>query len=55
MHIAELYQQVRKQFVRFYEHEPLESVLRDFNSDISNVAFGNLDINLILDSEYAFI
>lgn len=50
-----LYQQVRKQFVRFYEHEPLESVLRDFNSDISNVAFGNLDINLILDSEYAFI
>ena len=50
-----LFREVRKQFVRFYQHDPLASVMKDIGGDITNVSFGNLDIGLILDSEYAFI
>ena len=45
---------VREQFVELYKTNPLKSLMDDIGGDISEVAIGNLDINLVLDSEYCF-
>ncbi len=49
-----LYQLVRETFVELYQTDPLTSIMKDIRGDISKIEFGNLDINLILQSEYAF-
>jgi len=52
--MADLFIIIRESFVELYSTDPLTSLMRDINGDISNVEIGNLDISLILDSEYAF-
>ena len=52
--MPKLYKIVREQFVRLYETDPLKSLMSDINGDISNVAFGNLDVRSVLESEYCF-
>jgi len=52
--MSELYVIVRETFVDLYKAEPLYTLMKDINSDIKKVDIGNLDISLILDSEYAF-
>jgi DNA-directed RNA polymerase len=52
--MADLFVIIRESFVELYSHDPLTSIMRDINGDVSKVEMGNLDINLILDSEYAF-
>lgn len=50
-----LFRAVREQFVAFYKSDPLPSVMKDIGGDITNVAFGDLNLELVLDSEFAFI
>jgi DNA-directed RNA polymerase len=49
-----LFKIVRESFVQLYSADPLSSILEDIHADISDIDFGTLDINLILQSEYAF-
>ena len=53
-HMPDLFVIIRESFVRLYKTDPLASIIKDINGDISNVEIGNLDVSLILDSEYAF-
>jgi DNA-directed RNA polymerase len=50
----ELFRTTRETFVELYKEDPLTSLMKDINGDISNVEIGTLDINLILQSEYCF-
>jgi len=52
--MPELYTLIRKTFVELYEADPLTSIMKDINGDISGIEFGTLDIKLILNSEYCF-
>jgi DNA-directed RNA polymerase len=49
-----LFTMIRETFVELYSSNPLESLMKDIEGDISNVELGNLDINLVLESEYCF-
>jgi DNA-directed RNA polymerase len=49
-----LFRTIRETFVQLYEADPLTSMMADIRGDISNVQFGNLDIKLVLESEYCF-
>jgi len=49
-----LYRLIRETFVELYETDPLSSIMKDIGGDVSSIEFGNLDIRLILDSEYCF-
>jgi DNA-directed RNA polymerase len=49
-----LYSLVRETFVELYNADPLTSIMKDIGGDLSNIEFGNLDIKLILESEYCF-
>lgn len=52
--MPELFKLIRTTFVELYQADPLTSIMKDINGDLSNVQFGNLDINLVLESEYCF-
>ena len=52
--MPKLFKLIRETFVELYQADPLSSIMRDINGDITNVQFGELDISLILDSEYCF-
>jgi DNA-directed RNA polymerase len=52
--MPKLFKLIRQTFVELYNADPLTSIMKDIEGDISNVQFGNLDITLILDSEYCF-
>lgn len=52
--MKDLYRIVRETFVELYSADPLTSLMKDINGDISSVELGTLDVSLILDSEYAF-
>ena len=52
--MTDLYINVRRAFVRLYQHEPLEHILEQIGGDINAVDRGNLNIRCILDSEYCF-
>lgn len=52
--MADLFIIIRETFVELYAADPLSSLMKDINGDISNVEIGTLDLTLILDSEYAF-
>lgn len=52
--MGNLFRIVRETFVELYSSDPLSSLMKDINGDVSNVTFGTLDINLVLDSEYCF-
>jgi DNA-directed RNA polymerase len=50
-----LYRIVREQFVELYRHDPLTSIMNDIGGDISHIQMGTLDLNLVLESEFAFV
>jgi DNA-directed RNA polymerase len=50
-----LYRIVREQFVELYRHNPLQSIMKDIGGDVSHIEMGTLDLNLVLESEYAFV
>ena len=52
--MPKLFTLIRKTFVELYEADPLTSIMKDVAGDVSQIEFGNLDINLILESEYCF-
>jgi DNA-directed RNA polymerase len=52
--MSELFVLIRETFVELYLTDPLKSLMEDINGDISAVEIGTLDIEDILDSEYAF-
>jgi DNA-directed RNA polymerase len=49
-----LFKVVREQFVRLYSQDPLTHLMKEINGDLTNVEIGTLDINKVLESEYAF-
>jgi DNA-directed RNA polymerase len=52
--MPKLYKLLRETFVELYESDPLTKIMADIDGDISDVQIGDLDISLILDSEYCF-
>jgi DNA-directed RNA polymerase len=52
--MADLFRVVRETFVELYKSNPLESLMKDIDGDITQVEIGNLDIDLVLESEYCF-
>jgi DNA-directed RNA polymerase len=52
--MSELFSIVRETFVELYNADPLNSIMKEINGDISKIEIGNLDISLVLDSEYCF-
>ena len=53
--LPDLFKLVRKTFVKLHKADPLASIARDIKADLSEVQFGTLDLDLILDSQYSFI
>jgi DNA-directed RNA polymerase len=49
-----LFKLVRQTFVELYQADPLTSLMKDINGDLTDVELGTLDISLVLDSEYCF-
>jgi DNA-directed RNA polymerase len=52
--MPKLYTLVRETFVELYKADPLSSIMKDIDGDISSIEFGTLNIELILESEYCF-
>lgn len=52
--MPELFVLVREKFVELYKADPLKVLMEHIHGDISSVEIGTLDINLVLESEYAF-
>jgi len=52
--MPKLYKLIRETFVELHKTNPIYQLLKDIGGDIERVDFGKLDINLILESEYAF-
>jgi DNA-directed RNA polymerase len=50
----ELFRVTRETFVELYKEDPLLSLMKDIDGDLTNVEIGALDINLVLQSEYCF-
>jgi DNA-directed RNA polymerase len=53
--MADLFVLIREKFVELYESDPLNSLMKDINGDLSGIEVGALDIKQILESEYAFV
>ena len=49
-----LFRIVRESFVELYKEDPLKSILKDIEADPDAINKGNLDLSLVLDSEYCF-
>lgn len=49
-----LYINVRRAFIRLYQHDPLEYIMGQIKGDLSEVSIGSLDVMSLLDSEYCF-
>ena len=52
--MPELFITIRETFVELYQADPLASLMKDIDGDLSSVEIGTLDINLVIESEYAF-
>lgn len=52
--MPKLFRLIRETFVELYESDPLTSLMKDIDGDISGVELGTLDIKLVLESEYCF-
>ncbi len=52
--MSKLFVLLRTTFLKLYESDPLQSIMKDIGGDFTNVKLGNLDIKLILESEYCF-
>jgi DNA-directed RNA polymerase len=53
--MPDLFRLIRHTFLELYNADPLGCIMEEIEGDISNVQFGNLDLSLILDSEYCFV
>jgi DNA-directed RNA polymerase len=49
-----LFRLIRETFIELYAADPLTSIMKDINGNLTNIEFGTLDITQILDSEYCF-
>jgi hypothetical protein len=52
--MPDLYVAVRETFHELYKENPIFSVMKDIQIDMKEVPCGNLDISLVIDSEYCF-
>jgi len=52
--MPKLFKLLRETFIELYKSDPLSALSRDMQCDISNIVLGNLDLDLILESEYCF-
>ena len=52
--MPELFKITREAFVELHEAKPLESIMRDIGGDLSDIEIGELDIRLLIESEYCF-
>jgi DNA-directed RNA polymerase len=52
--MPKLFTLIRSTFVELYRSDPLSSLMRDIDGDISSVEIGTLDVSLVADSEYCF-
>jgi DNA-directed RNA polymerase len=52
--MPDLFRTVRETFVELYNTDPLIKLMDDIGGDVSAVELGNLDLNLVLESEYCF-
>jgi len=52
--MPELFKNTRETFVELYNVNPITTLFKHIGADISQVEFGTLDINLVLESEYCF-
>lgn len=52
--MPKLYRTVRETFVELYKENPLFPIMDEIHGDLQYLEMGDLDINLILESEYAF-
>lgn len=52
--MSSLFRITRESFVQLYKEDPLGQLMKHIGGDISAVEIGNLDITLVLDSEYCF-
>jgi DNA-directed RNA polymerase len=52
--LPELFVLTREKFVELHKSQPLISIMKEIQGDINNVQYGSLDIELVLQSEYAF-
>lgn len=53
--MPDLFHLVRKTFVKLHKADPLSSIAKEIGADLSQVQFGTLDLDLILESEYSFV
>ena len=53
-HMPKLYPLVRETFVELYKTDPLSVIMKDIGGDISNIELGDLNLELVLQSEYCF-
>jgi DNA-directed RNA polymerase len=52
--MPELFKLTRRTFVELYKADPLMRIMKDIRGDTSAIKLGNLDISLVLDSEFCF-
>ena len=53
--MPELFKIVRTQFLRLYQHNPIDQIMIDIGGDMSSIEMGSLDISQILESEFCFV
>lgn len=52
--MPKLYELIRETFVELYSVDPLGAIMGDIGGDLSEVELGDLDVSLVMQSEYCF-
>jgi DNA-directed RNA polymerase len=52
--MPKLFAVTRQTFVELYKQDPLTSIMKDIGGNANEVELGNLDLNLVIESEYCF-
>ncbi len=52
--MPKLFVLIRETFVELYEADPLNSLIKDINGDLNDTKIGNLNLQLVKESEYCF-
>lgn len=53
--MPDLFVIAREQFVELYKNNPIHGIMEDIQGDYESLTYGSLDVEDILDSEYAFV
>lgn len=53
--MPELFVIIREQFVKLYEDNPLYALMNHIGGNVEGLEMGDLDIESVIDSEYAFV